>query len=196
MYTHRFCVKLTDSQISQIRIIYTSSHRFQNLWEMCCVKKISAKNQSKKITLFFDVAKRPTFPQPPGDVTIQTLDSKNNVSVHSVQGNLSIECLNTGHDFGDNVIEISKEFIKIFDEEESHRYFGRQLCTSVSDRINIEFQNRSRATWAFTKQIKAYWTTTYLYGYDWRCLRQVLVWHCYLGLRYYPWRSMICKNYI
>ena len=44
--------KLTDSQISQIRIIYTSSHRFQNLWEMCCVKKISAKNQSKKITLF------------------------------------------------------------------------------------------------------------------------------------------------
>jgi hypothetical protein len=28
-------------------------------------KKISAENQSKKITLFFDVAKRPPFPQPP-----------------------------------------------------------------------------------------------------------------------------------
>ena len=31
-----------------------------------------------------------------------------------------------------NVIEISAEFIQIFDEEESHR---------------IEFQNRTRATW-------------------------------------------------
>jgi hypothetical protein len=30
------------------------------------LKKISAENQSKKITLFFDVAKRPPFPQPPG----------------------------------------------------------------------------------------------------------------------------------
>ena len=31
------------------------------------LKKISAENQSKKITLFFDVAKRPPFPQPPGE---------------------------------------------------------------------------------------------------------------------------------
>ena len=33
-------------------------------------------------------------------------------------------------------------------EEESHRYLGRQLCTSPSHRINIEFQNRVRTAWA------------------------------------------------
>ena len=32
------------------------------------LKKISAENQSKKITHFFDVAKRPPFPQPPGEL--------------------------------------------------------------------------------------------------------------------------------
>ena len=46
-----------------------------------------------------------------------------------------------------NVIEISEEFIKILDEEESHRYLGRQVCTCLSDRINIEFKNRARAAW-------------------------------------------------
>ena len=43
-----------------------------------------------------------------------------------------------------NAIEIAKKFIKILDEEESHRYLGRQLCTSPSDRTNIELKNRSR----------------------------------------------------
>ena len=38
--------------------------------------------------------------------------------------------------------------MKILVEGDSHRYLTRQLCTFSLDRINIKFQNRSRAAWA------------------------------------------------
>ena len=66
------CVTLTDSvsnsQILKSRRLgyYHRSVRDSKIGEIICVEKISGKNQSKKFTLFFDVAKRPTFPQPPG----------------------------------------------------------------------------------------------------------------------------------
>ena len=46
------------------------------------------------------------------------------------------------------------EFIEILNERDYHRYLGRQLCISPSNDMIIEFQNRSRATLAFTKTIK------------------------------------------
>ncbi len=39
--------KLTDSPISQIRNIYTSVERFQNLWDILCKKNLSQKSVQK-----------------------------------------------------------------------------------------------------------------------------------------------------
>ena len=63
-----------------------------------------------------------------------------------------LRCFPSDEDSSINVIEIFGELIKILDEEDSHRYLGRQLCTSPSDRVNIEVNNRIRAAWgAFRK---------------------------------------------
>ena len=47
-----------------------------------------------------------------------------------------------------NFVEIGSEFVKILNDTDSHRYLGRLLCTSASDRIKIEIRNRQRAAWA------------------------------------------------
>ena len=63
-----------------------------------------------------------------------------------------LRCFPSDEDSSINVIEIFGELIKILDEEDSHRYLGRQLCTSPSDRVNIEVNIRIRAAWeAFHK---------------------------------------------
>ena len=38
--------------------------------------------------------------------------------------------------------------MKFLDDDESHRYLGKQLSTSPSLRAHIEFSNRKRAAWA------------------------------------------------
>ena len=58
-----------------------------------------------------------------------------------------LRCFPSDEDSSINVIEIFGELIKILNEEDSHRYLGRQLCTSPSDRVNIEVHNRIRAAW-------------------------------------------------
>ena len=58
-----------------------------------------------------------------------------------------LRCFPSDEDASINVIEIFGELIKILDEEDSHRYLGRQLCISPSDRVNIEVNNRIRAAW-------------------------------------------------
>ena len=47
-----------------------------------------------------------------------------------------------------NFVEIGNEFVKILNDTDSHRYLGRLLCTSASDRIKKEIRNRQRAAWA------------------------------------------------
>ena len=56
-----------------------------------------------------------------------------------------LRCFPSDEDSSINVIEIFGELIKILDEEDSHRYLGRQLCISPSGRVNIEVNNRIRA---------------------------------------------------
>ena len=43
-------------------------------------------------------------------------------------------------------MEIENEFAKVLNDIDSHRYLGRLLYISVSDRINIENRSRQRAT--------------------------------------------------
>ena len=45
-------------------------------------------------------------------------------------------------------VEIGNEFVKVLSDTDSHRYLGRLLCTSASDRVKIEIRNRQRAAWA------------------------------------------------
>jgi hypothetical protein len=61
LHSQILCQNSLIFSISQIRNIYTSA-KVQNLWDRFCVKKISAKNQSKKITLFFWCGKTANFP--------------------------------------------------------------------------------------------------------------------------------------
>ena len=51
--------------------------------------------------------------------------------------------------------EISGELVKILDDDESHRYLGKQLSTSPSLRTIIEFSNRKRAAWASFRMPKS-----------------------------------------
>ena len=46
-----------------------------------------------------------------------------------------------------NFTEIDEDFIKIFGDDDSHRYLSRILPIPISNRTNVEFQNRQRAVW-------------------------------------------------
>ena len=59
-----------------------------------------------------------------------------------------LRCNPSEDDWSLNFTEISGEFVKILDDDESHRYLGKQLSTSPSLRATIEFSNRKRAAWA------------------------------------------------
>ena len=59
-----------------------------------------------------------------------------------------LRCNPSEDDWSLNFTEISGEFVKILDDDESHRYLGKQLSTSPSLRATIEFYNRKRAAWA------------------------------------------------
>ena len=45
-------------------------------------------------------------------------------------------------------VDINTEFVRVLHGNESHRYLGRLLCLSPSDRIRIELQNRKNHAWA------------------------------------------------
>ena len=50
-------------------------------------------------------------------------------------------------DYALNFVHIGDEFVKVLNDTDSHRYLGRLLCTSISDRIQIETRIRQRSTW-------------------------------------------------
>ena len=55
-----------------------------------------------------------------------------------------LRCNPSEDDWSLNFTEISGEFVKILDDDESHRYLGKQLSISPSLRTHIEFSNRKR----------------------------------------------------
>ena len=53
------------------------------------------------------------------------------------------------NEFNDvDYIEVHGEFIKVLHDHEFHRYLGRHLCLSASDRIDAEFRHRKHQAWA------------------------------------------------
>ena len=50
-----------------------------------------------------------------------------------------------GDDCTLNFVEMGNEIVKVLNDTDSHRYLGRFLCASASDRIKIEKCNRQRA---------------------------------------------------
>ena len=45
--------------------------------------------------------------------------------------------------------------MKVLHDTDSHRYLGRLLCTSASNRIHIEIRNNQRTTWASFRKHKS-----------------------------------------
>ena len=54
-----------------------------------------------------------------------------------------------------NFVEIDSEFVKVLSDADSHRYLGKLLCTSATERVVTEFRNRKRAAWAAFAKHKA-----------------------------------------
>ena len=45
-------------------------------------------------------------------------------------------------------IDVSGDLVQILDPQDSHKYLGKMLSTSISLRIEVEFKNRKRQAWA------------------------------------------------
>ena len=66
-----------------------------------------------------------------------------------------IRCNVSEDDSSLNFVEIEGEFVKVLDEVDSHRYLGKLLCTSITERTITEFRNRKRAKWTTFAKHKA-----------------------------------------
>ena len=59
-----------------------------------------------------------------------------------------IRCNVSEDDSSLNFVEIDGEFVKVLSDADSHRYLGKLLCTSATERVVTEFRNRKRVAWA------------------------------------------------
>ena len=66
-----------------------------------------------------------------------------------------IRCNASEDDSSLNFVEIDDEFVKVLSDADSHRYLGKLLCTSATERVVTEFRNRKRAAWAAFAKHKA-----------------------------------------
>ena len=66
-----------------------------------------------------------------------------------------IRCNVSEDDSSLNFVEIEGEFVKVLDDTDSHRYLGKLLCKSTTERIITEFRSRKRAVWAAFAKHKA-----------------------------------------
>ena len=68
--------------------------------------------------------------------------------------NKTLFCNPSFNDESIDFVELNGEFVKVLEENDSHRYLGKQLSTSASNRNGIEIKNRKQTGWiAFGKHM-------------------------------------------
>ena len=83
------------------------------------------------------------------DMTGKLMDELRNIGLTlNAKKTKILRCNPSEDDSTLNFTEISGEFVKILDDDESHKYLGKQLSSSASSRASIEFSNRKRSAWA------------------------------------------------
>ena len=89
-------------------------------------------------------------------------------------------------DYALNFVQIGNEFVKALNDTDCHRYLGRFLCTSASERIKIEIRKRQRTTWASIHKHKSVLLDfTYPYNSNSNVLMHVLYRRFYLAWLYF-----------
>ena len=72
-------------------------------------------------------------------VTEKLIDELQRIgSTLKVNNTTILECNPDGDDNSLNFLEIGYEFVKVLKDKDSHRYLGRLLCTSISNRIKTK----------------------------------------------------------
>ena len=76
-----------------------------------------------------------------------------------------LRCNPTFNDESIDFVELNGEFVKILEENDSHRYLGKNNSTSASDRNGIEIKNRKQTAW-MASICRSCWIVTCHYSCD------------------------------